>query len=882
MHTQSTTLSLDQLSKILQDDGVLLVPAVTGYLLMGATPTAVERIFEIKQRPAVKTIGLAATPTIYKALCTSRFRTAMEMIKYPLGVIDYADTSHSLVQALPDLAIKDGKLGFFFRAGTQIVALAEHCYQEGMLLMITSANPSGEPIIQELAQVPSSMLAAVDHVLADDAFIAKNRRPFEPPQSTIIDFTTQRILRVGMYANQISHRAFQLGMLQEEDEPCEQASLTKPPRSVMFLLSYKTSSFDKIYHYELADWFVLDLEDSCPTGERENGRRNIEQFMQSSRPLDKPVFIRINCHRDEEMFEQDLSLAYSIKVNGFLLPMLHGPADIHFIANRLTELEQGNGLPLGHFKLIPIIETAQALVQAGAIATASDRICALSWGHADLAADTRSVINDTNKEHVRTQVIWAAKAAGLIAIDSPFTTISDYEGLRREAQIGKEQGFDAKYVLHERHIDIVNEVFGIERSQHQKVSEIVEDYYENGEGMYVHKSGTLLAPPFVKNMEHDLNRRLVKTIPETFHTMTAVSLPKQEKTNFYVGRVLAPKNHMTIDEAWVSQWKSLSYNCQRIENDDVFSHQLGFRQRPIPYQAMIHYGIAQVVDCFSSYSKYHLGILKGRQIRPAYCGDTFAVEMCITGMLPSSNGKYVVVESVINITNQRDELVMQMGRRSLFDAFEPPETTASIPTRFLEAPISEEQLAIEQQILAVFPSENVLASDQLQGLTLVKHDVSSILDLSQSSAYCHFFRNVHPLHVNYIRFDEVAMSGGVVLPVVCAIVKAELGSVYWEELVQTAHLNPVRNGDLVGAMSYIVRREQVAAHTLELTLRTYGIRNLDVQNDLADLPIPAELFLQQELKPSEMERLLHLSCPKLSRKLVIRVDWKVRVGVSER
>ncbi len=880
MHTQPTTLSLDQLSKILQDDGVLLVPAVTGYLLMGATPTAVERIFEIKQRPAVKTIGLAATPTIYKALCTSRFRTAMEMIKYPLGVIDYAQTEHPLVQALPSLAIKEGKLGFFFRAGTQIVALAEHCYPQGMLLMITSANPSGEPIIQKLAQVPSSMLAAVDHVLEDDAFIATNRRSYEPPQSTIIDFTSQRILRVGMYANQVSHRAFQLGMLQQEDKPLEQSVVDKPPRSVKFLLSYKNSSFDKIYHYELADWFVLDLEDSCPSGERENGRRNIEAFMQNDRPLDKPVFIRINCHRDEDEFEQDLSLAYSSKVNGFLLPMLHGPEDVHYIAERLTEVELRNGLPTGHFKLIPIIETAQALVQVSAIATASDRICALSWGHADLAADTRSVINDANKEHVRTRVIWAAKAAGLIAIDSPFTTISDYEGLRREAQLGRAQGFDAKYVLHERHIDIVNEVFGIGREQHQKVSGIVEEYYRNGEGMYVHHSGTLLAPPFVKSMEHDLNRRLVKKLPETFHAITAVSLPKQGKANFYVGRVLAPNNHMTIDEAWVSQWKSLSYNCQRIENDDVFSRQLGFRQRPIPYQAMIHYGIAQVVDCFSSYSKYHLGILNGRQIRPAYCGDTFAVEMCITLMLPSSNGKYVVVESIINISNQKQELVMQMGRRSLFDAFELPETSAPIPARFLEVPISEEQLAIEQQILAVPPLENVLAGDQLQDPMLIKHDVSSTLDLSQSSAYCHFFRNVHPLHVNYIRFDEVAMSGGVVLPVVCAIVKAELGSVYWEELIQTAHLNPVKNGDLVGAMTYIVQQEQIAAHTLELTLSTYGIRNLDVQNDLVDLPIPKELFLQQKLKPSAMERLLDLSCPKLSRKLVIRVDWKVRVGVS--
>ncbi|MEL7251791.1 MAG: site-2 protease family protein [Bacteroidota bacterium] len=406
-----------------------------------------------------------------------------------------------------------------------------------------------------------------------------------------------------------------------------------------------------------------------------------------------------------------------------------------------------------------------------------------------------------------------------------------------------------------------------------------DNSYQNGEGMYIHPSGELLAPPFIKNMEHDLKRRISTTVQETFHTLTASTLQKQAEVRFHVGQVLAPKNHMTIDEAWMSQWKSLSYNCQRIENDAVFTRKLGFNKRPIPYQAMIHYGIAQVVDCFSSYSKYHLGVLEGRQIRPAYSGDTFAVEMCITRMTPSSNGAYVIVESKINISNQDEALVLQMRRRSLFDAFEIPATTAPIPERFLEASLSEEQLAIEQQILAIPSSENTLTADQLRNVSLIRHDITSMLDLSQSSLYCHFFRNVHPLHLNHLRFDKVAMSGGVILPVVCGIVKAELGAVYWEELLQTAHLNPVRDGDLVGAMSYIVRQTQIAANTIELTLRTYGIRNLDVMNDLADLPIPQELFLHEGLKPSEMERMLHLCCPKLSRKLVIKVDWKVRVGV---
>ena len=175
-----------------------MIPAVTGYLLMGATPVAVDKIFNIKQRSPIKTIGLAATPAIYKELCSSRFRTAMRMMNYPIGVIDYANTAHPLIKSLPELAMKDGKIGCFFNAGKHIIDLAEYCFQKQMLLMITSANPSGETIIQQISQAPKAMLDLVDEVIEDDAFIAKSKRPFEAPQSTILDFTTHRIIRVGL------------------------------------------------------------------------------------------------------------------------------------------------------------------------------------------------------------------------------------------------------------------------------------------------------------------------------------------------------------------------------------------------------------------------------------------------------------------------------------------------------------------------------------------------------------------------------------------------------------------------------------------------------------------------------------------------------------
>jgi citrate lyase subunit beta/citryl-CoA lyase len=59
----------------------------------------------------------------------------------------------------------------------------------------------------------------------------------------------------------------------------------------------------------------------------------------------------------------------------------------------------------------------------------------------------------------RNQVVWAAKAAGIQAIDSIFSDVNDMEALRAETLLIKRLGFTGKSLVNPRQIEVIHEVF---------------------------------------------------------------------------------------------------------------------------------------------------------------------------------------------------------------------------------------------------------------------------------------------------------------------------------------------------------------------------------------------------------------------------------------
>ncbi len=876
----SKQTTLKKSFECLANGGIVLFPTVMGFGLAATEEKAIQKIYALKNRPLSKPSGIAVTPKLFERFCGSQHKKIATLINYPLGLIDFYNDRLPILNEASSFLKNNNTIAFFINLNEDICNLAELCADEGKVIMVTSANKAGTGNVYQRKHLHKDFLQEVDYIVEGEAdYYYHKRGSFEAVTNTLLDLTKGKIQRSGLFANEIAHWAFRKGLL--KNESASSPSLNNLPSSVLFLLAYKSKVYDHLPYYQCADWLILDLQDSCPPVRRNVARTLIQQYMEATYQVDKPIFIRCNELDEVEELHKDFSLHFTDRIAGFILPMLRTKEDIETYNQLVIEIEQRCQIPIGHFKFIPIIERSEALINASEIAGASKRNIALIIGHADLFADLGSIRNDISLGMARQQAVVAARAHNLVAIDTPYTNIHDYEGLQEDAHKAKAIGMDAKVALHPNQLDFVNDIFNISQKDYDILKQDIEYYNQTEGGILRNGSNKLLAPPFIKKMKRELNKK----IKPTNHLVVNVARPQTIKhtfdpTQLHIGKVINGRIPTTIDAAWVSHWKSLVNNCYRIENDQPFAQQLSYTSRPIPYHALINFALCELVRVYSIHCKYHLGISNVRQIRPAYYDETLKSSMCITSIQATSSKQFTTVDSIINLSNQNGELILQLERRSLFDYFETKQEAIPIAEIFSKKDKSPEQKKVEHNIYNLANKSSVGNLNQLSESSLIAHTTANLIDLSIGSIYCNLFRNSHPIHNNKMRFgiEHLVISGGLTIPIICSIVANDFDQVYQEEILQTSHLNPVKNGDQLGAMSYLLERQQLSEGLYKFKLCTFGIRNIDTSKTLLNLPIPLELFLSKEMRPKDIQRLLLSCCPSLSKKLIVKIIWNIIVA----
>jgi citrate lyase subunit beta/citryl-CoA lyase len=209
-----------------------------------------------------------------------------------------------------------------------------------------------------------------------------------------------------------------------------------------------------------ADGVMIDLEDAVPLVEKDSARLLARNFLRSYQDRNKEMFVRINA-LDTPYAADDLREILPALPDGIRLPKADHPELVERLDTLLTEQEEKLGLPIGHFKIIPSIESAQGVLNCVETARASTRLVALAFGAEDYTASMEIDRTKSGEElfSARTQVVWAAKAAGVQAIDSIFSDVNDMEGLRAETVLVKRLGFTGKSLVNPRQIEVIHDVF---------------------------------------------------------------------------------------------------------------------------------------------------------------------------------------------------------------------------------------------------------------------------------------------------------------------------------------------------------------------------------------------------------------------------------------
>jgi citrate lyase subunit beta-like protein len=279
-------------------------------------------------------------------------------------------------------------------------------------------------------------------------------------------------------------------------------------RALLYVPGNRLDLIEKAIAEEV-DSICIDLEFGVPLDQKADSRNNIVFALNNLDFGGSERLVRINPVRTE-LAENDLRTVLSCKPDGIVLPEVDAPERLQWVSRVMNNIEEENKWQRGTFQLHAMIETAQAMINLPRICEASERLVSLVFGADDLIMDLGATRTKAAWEvyHYRNLVNLYATAYGLQAIDMSYPFLEDPDGLRREALMAAEMGFDGKQVIHENQIEIVQEAFTPNKEAIDRARRLLSEFTSQQEqvsGAFT-SEGKLIDMPMVKSTLRILER----------------------------------------------------------------------------------------------------------------------------------------------------------------------------------------------------------------------------------------------------------------------------------------------------------------------------------------------------------------------------------------
>ncbi len=222
-----------------------------------------------------------------------------------------------------------------------------------------------------------------------------------------------------------------------------------------------------------ADALILDLEDSVDVAQLPAARARVRELLQARPDRKKQqLWVRVNALSSGLLLE-DLAAVMADAAeggpDGIVLPKVSDAREIEEIAHYLAALEVRGARELGSTRLMVIAtETPAGLLSLPSYPNkvTSKRLAALTWGSEDLGAalGVNAKVDGSGTltppfQMARTLCLLAAGALGVQAIDGVHVDFRNKEGLARELDSARRDGFTGKLAIHPDQIDAINAAF---------------------------------------------------------------------------------------------------------------------------------------------------------------------------------------------------------------------------------------------------------------------------------------------------------------------------------------------------------------------------------------------------------------------------------------
>jgi citrate lyase subunit beta / citryl-CoA lyase len=251
------------------------------------------------------------------------------------------------------------------------------------------------------------------------------------------------------------------------------SELTCPGHSLKMMTKAAASDVDQV---------IFDLEDACAPSQKEGARKTVVEALTS---LDFGP--RIRSYRpngpNTRFFYRDIIEVVEVagqSLDCIVLPKVNGPEDVIFADRLLTQIEQCMGFQVGRIMLEALIESAEAVLHAEAIANASPRLSGLVFGLVDFAGDIGAKELGAQQffyyNYAKAKVITAARAAGITALDGVTLAIKDVDACKRDADMAARMGFDGKWAVYPPQVAVINAAFTPTEEEIARARHILDAY----------------------------------------------------------------------------------------------------------------------------------------------------------------------------------------------------------------------------------------------------------------------------------------------------------------------------------------------------------------------------------------------------------------------
>lgn len=240
------------------------------------------------------------------------------------------------------------------------------------------------------------------------------------------------------------------------------------PRSWLFIPGDSEKKLGKA-DGSSADALILDLEDSVAPENKAMAREKVRAHLASRprgdrRPL---LYVRINPLDDTAL--DDLAAIMPGAPDGIMIPKTTCADDVRVLSLWLDAFEAAHRIDKGTTRILPVAtETAAGALKLMEFADMRlPRLIGLTWGAEDLSAAIGASTNIDPAtgdwalvyKLARVQVLLAAKAAGVAAIETLYVDFRDEPGLRRSSARAADEGFDGRIAIHPAQVDPINQAF---------------------------------------------------------------------------------------------------------------------------------------------------------------------------------------------------------------------------------------------------------------------------------------------------------------------------------------------------------------------------------------------------------------------------------------